>query len=298
MRFLVIVKANEASEAGEMPSADLMRQMNAYNEELLAAGVLVDGNGLQPSSTGWKFVREGDDYRMVDGPFAETKELIAGYWVINVKSMDEAVAWLKRAPMDADGHDACVEIRQIFELDDFPVLENESGWRESEQRLRDEWAEASPGPAQGSLPPTPGKLVYMGIVHATPESEAGAMPTEEEIATMGALMEEAAAAGVILGGEGLLPSAQGVRIEYQGGQRSVIDGPFAETKELVGGYALLQYDSEEEAREWTLRFARTSGQQCVQVRPVYRPEDFSEELQEQAADVFEAEERMRRQLNG
>ena len=296
MRFFVGVKATADSEAGEMPSPELMRTMTEFNEELVAAGVMIDGNGLLPSSQGYKIFTANGESTIVDGPFAETKELIAGYWVLQAKSMDEVIAWVKRAPMDADGRDAAVEIRQIFELDDFPEMEDESGWRENEEKLREEWNAGSPGDAQGSLAPTPGKLVYMGMVHATADSEAGAMPTEAELATMGALMDESAAAGILLGGEGLRPSAQGVQIEYRNGERTVIDGPFAETKELIGGYAIMQFDSDEQAREWNLRFAQTSGQECVQLRKVLRPEDFSDEVREEAADVFEAEDRMRAQV--
>lgn len=296
MRFFVGVKATEASEAGEMPGPELLRAMYEFNQELVAAGVMIDGNGLQPSSEGYKILTSDGETRIVDGPFAETKELISGYWVLQANSMEEAVAWAKRAPMDADGRDAALEIRQIFELDDFPENPDESGWREAEEKLREEWNAGSPGDAQGSLQPAPGKLVYMGMVHATAESEAGVMPDEAELATMGALMEESAAAGIMLGGEGLRPSSEGVQIKFHNGERTVIDGPFAETKELVGGYALMQFDSEEQAREWTLRFAKTSGQECVQVRKVFRAEDYPQDLREEAADVFEGEERMRQQV--
>lgn len=293
MRFFVGVKATEATEAGEMPSAEAMRKMNEFNEEVVAAGVMIDGNGLHASSEGYKIITENGTTTIIDGPFTETKELIAGYWVVQAKSMEEAIAWIKRAPMDVGGNDVSVEIRQIFELDDFPETDDQSGWRENEEKLRQEWNAGSPTDAQGSLQPTPGKLVYMGMVHATADSEAGAMPNEEELATMGALMEESAAAGILLGGEGLRPSSEGAQIRFHDGERTVTDGPFAETKELIGGYALMQFDDEEQAREWTLRFAKTSGQECVQVRKVMRPEDFSEEVRAEAADVFEAEERMR-----
>lgn len=296
MRFFVGVKATAASEADEMPSPELLRAMTKFNEELVAAGVMIDGNGLQSSAHGYKLLTRDGQTTVVDGPFAETKELIAGYWVIQAKSMAEAVAWVRRAPMDADGQDAAVEIRQIFELSDFPEGDAESGWRENEERLREEWNAGSPSDAQGSLQPTPGKIVYMGMVHATADSEAGAMPTESELATMGALMEESAAAGILLGGEGLRPSNEAVRISYRDGERIVTDGPFAETKELIGGYAIMQFDSEAEAMEWNRRFAETSGQECVQIRKVFRAEDFPVELQKEAADVFEAEERMRQTL--
>lgn len=296
MRFFIGVKATEASEAGEMPGPELLRAMFEFNQELVAAGVMIDGNGLQPSAAGYKILTVEGETRIVDGPFTETKELISGYWVLQANSMQEAVAWAKRAPMDADGRDAALEIRQIFELEDFPENPDEAGWREAEEKLREEWNAGSPGEAQGSLQPTPGKLVYMGMVHSTTASEAGVLPDEAELTTMGALMEESAAAGILLGGEGLRPSSEGVQIKFHNGERTIIDGPFTETKELVGGYAIMQFDSEEQAREWTLRFAKTSGQECVQVRKVFRAEDYPQELREEAADVFEGEELMRQQV--
>jgi len=296
MRFFVGVKADAGSESGAMPSAGLIRAMTEFNEELVAAGVMIDGDGLQPSSEGFKILTANGESTIVDGPFAETKEMIAGYWVIQAKSLAEAIAWAKRAPMDFDGDPAQLEIRPIFEVDDFPVNEDESGWRENEEKLREEWQASSPGSGQGGLAPTPGKLVYMGLVHATADSEAGVLPTEAELAKMGALVDEAAEAGILLGGEGLRPSSDGVKINFANGERTVVDGPFAETKELIGGYALMQFDTEEQAREWNLRFAQASGQEYLEIRKVYRTEDFTEGLRDEVPDVFEAEERMRAQL--
>lgn len=116
MRFMVLVKANKESEAGVMPNQEIIAAMEKYNQELIKAGVMLAGEGLRPSSKGArvKFV-EGKQI-VTDGPFAETKELIAGYWIWQAKSMDEAVAWLKRAPF---GGGVEVEIRQIFEMEDF-----------------------------------------------------------------------------------------------------------------------------------------------------------------------------------
>jgi hypothetical protein len=117
MRVMVIVKASKDSEAGILPSRELLTKMGKYNEELAKAGMLLAGEGLQSSAKG-KRVKFGDAKRIVtDGPFAETKELIAGFWLWKVKSIDEAVEWLKRAPFD---HGEEVEIRQVFEMEDFP----------------------------------------------------------------------------------------------------------------------------------------------------------------------------------
>src|SRR6185437_7915415 len=116
MRFIVLVKANEESEAGQMPSTEMLAEMGKFNEELARAGVMLAADGLTPSSKGVRVKFSGSTPTVIDGPFAETKELVAGFWIWQMKSMDEAVAWLKRATF---GGDAEVEIRPIFEMDDF-----------------------------------------------------------------------------------------------------------------------------------------------------------------------------------
>ena len=115
MRVMVLVKASPESEAGEMPSEEVLSEMTDFNEELVKAGVMLAGEGLHPSSKGARVAFSGTERKVLDGPFAETKELVAGYWVWQVKSLDEAVEWLKRAPFQ-EGE---VEIRPVFEADDF-----------------------------------------------------------------------------------------------------------------------------------------------------------------------------------
>lgn len=118
MRFMMIVKASKDSEAGKMPSEELLSAMGKYNEELMKAGVLLDLAGLQSSSKGARIMFSGNKKTVVDGPFAETKELIAGYWIIQVKSREEAIEWAKRAPNPHEQNGE-IEIRQFFELEDF-----------------------------------------------------------------------------------------------------------------------------------------------------------------------------------
>jgi hypothetical protein len=113
---MVIVKASPESEAGEMPGRELLTEMGNYNEELVKAGIMLDGAGLTPTSKGARVRFDGAKRTVIDGPFAETKELVAGYWLWQVKSLDDAIAWLKRAPFDGGTE---VEIRPLFELDDF-----------------------------------------------------------------------------------------------------------------------------------------------------------------------------------
>jgi hypothetical protein len=134
MRFMVLVKATPESETGEMPSEQMLAEMTAYNEEMVKAGVMLAGEGLHPSSNGARVRFSGKDRTVIDGPFTETKELIAGYWLIQVKSLDEAIEWVKRCPNPMEGESE-IEIRQVFEAEDFgdeftPEL------REQNERIR------------------------------------------------------------------------------------------------------------------------------------------------------------------
>jgi hypothetical protein len=134
MRFMVIVKATKGSEAGEMPSTELLTAMGKYNEELVKAGIMLAGDGLHPSSKGKRVRFSGPKRTVIDGPFAETKELIAGFWIWQVRSLDEAIEWVRRCP-NPMSEDSEIEIRQVFEAEDFgeaftPELQ------EQEERLR------------------------------------------------------------------------------------------------------------------------------------------------------------------
>ena len=134
MRFMVIVKSTKDSEAGVLPTEKLLAEMGKYNEELAKAGVLLAGEGLQPSSKGARVQFSGKKRTVVDGPFAETKELIAGFWLWRVKSLDEAIEWVKRCPNPFEG-DSEIEIRQVFETEDFGA-EFTPELREQEERVR------------------------------------------------------------------------------------------------------------------------------------------------------------------
>ncbi len=132
MRFMVLVKANKDSEAGVLPDEKILKAMGKFNEELVKAGVMLAGEGLQPSSKGARVRFSGGKKTVIDGPFAETKELVAGYWLWQVKSRDEAIEWLKRAPFD----DTEVEIRQVFEAADFAASDPTGEIRKKEEDLR------------------------------------------------------------------------------------------------------------------------------------------------------------------
>jgi hypothetical protein len=138
MRFMMIIKANKETEAGVMPEEKTLAAMAKYNEELVKAGVMLDGMGLQPSSKGARVKFSGGKPKVIDGPFAETKELIAGFWLIQVKSKEEAIEWAKRIPFDLDVHmggEGEIELRQVFELEDFGESKAVEHHRELSKKL-------------------------------------------------------------------------------------------------------------------------------------------------------------------
>ena len=139
MRFMILVKATTDSEAGLMPSEEMLAAMGRYNEELVKAGIMLAGEGLQPSSKGARVRFSGDKRTVIDGPFTETKELVAGYWLWQVKSKEEAIEWVKRCPNPMPGESE-IEIRQVFEAEDFGA-EFTPELRAQEERLRAELAE-------------------------------------------------------------------------------------------------------------------------------------------------------------
>jgi hypothetical protein len=283
MRFMMIVKASKDSEAGVMPSEQMLTEMGKFNEELAKAGMLLAADGLHPSSRGVRVRYSKGKFKATDGPFAETKDLIAGFWLIQAKSLDEAIEWARRVPF----REGEVEVRPLFELPDFPVnpAEQPDGWREKEQQFRD-------------TPPArkPGTIRYLGILKADKDTEAGVLPDEKFLSAMGAFFEEGVKAGVILSGEGLQPSSKGARVRYSGSKRTVTDGPFAETKELIAGYAILQFTSPTEAIAWTRRFVqvdapgRLGAESECELRRIFEAEDFGAEftpkLREQEARLL------------
>jgi hypothetical protein len=141
MRFMMLVKASQESEAGALPSKELLAAMGQFNEEMVKAGVMIAGDGLQPSSKGTRVTFSGAKRTLTDGPFAETKELLAGFWMIDVKSKADAIEWASRVPF-TDGE--VVEVRQVFEAEDFPAEVFSPEEVAQEQRLRDELERRAP----------------------------------------------------------------------------------------------------------------------------------------------------------
>lgn len=282
MRFVLLMKSSEEAEAGVMPDASIVEAMGRYNDEMTRAGVLVAAEGLQPTAKGARLRYQAGQISVTDGPFAEAKEVVAGYWLIDVASKEEAVAWARRSPMGTDpafDGTAEIEVRPLYETDDFPVNEDESGWREREVALRAEQARAAADPA----PAPANALRFLMCFMADQDSEAGVLPSESLLTEMGGLMDEMARAGVLLSGDGLQPSAKGARVNFAKGRQTVTDGPFTETKELIAGFSIIRVGSHEEALDWarrgvTIDGVGRGGESEVVLRQIFEPTDFPPEL--------------------
>jgi hypothetical protein len=264
---MILGKANKDSEAGVPPDEKMLSEMAKCTEELVKSGALIAAERLQPSSKGARVRYANGKFTVIDGPFAETKELIAGFALVEAKSRQEAIALARRMPFQ-EGE---VEVRPLLELTDVPVgpTETADDWRQKEEQLH-----AAP-PAR-----RPGTIRYMGLVKADAGTEAGILPDEKFLSAMAGFMQQGVKAGVFLSGEGLQPTSKGARVRFSGKERMVIDGPFAETKELIAGYAILQFTSNAGAIEWTKRFVqvdapgRLGAESECEIRPIFEFEDF------------------------
>lgn len=245
MRYMIFRHADDQTEAGVLPSGDLLEAMTAYHESLARAGVLLAGEGLKPSSEGVRYHYDGGEATVTDGPFAEAKEIVAGFTTIQARSLDEAVAWARRWP--AEDGDVTLEVRQVYE----------------------------PVPSFGAPAPD-GRRRFVALVLHDEAAQADVMPDEDHQEAMGQLMTDAAEAGVLLETAGLLPSSVGARVAFAGGVPTVTDGPFTESKEVVAGYAVYQADSLSDLRPWCERFGRVVGSGTVEIRPVYGDDDFGD----------------------
>jgi hypothetical protein len=273
MRFMMMVKSNDRSEAGVLAEERLLAQMGEYNDQLIKAGMMLGGEGLQASSKGARISMSAAKTKVIDGPFSEAKELLGGFWLLQAKSKAEVIEWAKRAPFE-EGE---VEIREVFELEDFPrdPAEKPDGWRDREQAMRD--AAAASGTV---VTRKPGTTRYMLLIKSDKNTEAGVLPNEALLSRMGALLDEMASAGVLLSGDGLKPSSKGARVKFAGNERTVVDGPFTESKELIAGYSLIQVNSKAEAIEWARRILQIHVEETyvtdgvIEVRQVFEVEDF------------------------
>jgi hypothetical protein len=303
MRFMMLLKSDAKTEAGVLPDEKLLTDMGNYNEAMVNAGVMLGGEGLHPSSKGARIRITRGKTQVIDGPFAEAKEVIAGFFLLQTKSKEEAIEWAKRMPGGDSGGEVEVELRPLVELEDFPVdpAEKPDGWRAQEQRARDEAATAKKPAPSGDK-----GLRFISLLKADKHTEAGIMASEKLLpkllADMGALMQEMTEAGVLLGGDGLKPSSEGARIRFSGAKRTVIDGPFTETKELVAGYTIYRAKSKAEAIEWARRCLQIhmdgtgieEGE--IEVRQVFETDEIPVTAAETPDGWREQEKRLRERL--
>jgi hypothetical protein len=296
MRFMMMIKSDSRAEAGLMPDEKLLTEMTSFNEEMAKAGVMLAGEGLQASSKGVRVRRAGGKISVIDGPFAEAKELIAGYWLVQTPSLQQAIDWARRVP----DHDGEIELRRLYEMSDFPVdpSEKPEGWREQEERLR-EGADAT----GNMVARKPGTTRFMVMLKGDKLTESGAVPKQEVLQAMGALMDEMARTGAVLSGEGLRPSSEGARVKVADKKRTVLDGPFAETKELIAGYTMLQVASIQEAIDFAKRWLQIHidhsdvDQGEIEIRQVFEMSDFPADAAGDEPDGWrQKEQRLRERL--
>jgi hypothetical protein len=284
MRFMMMVKGSEESETGVLPTEAELSEMGAFNEQLMNAGALLAGEGLHPSSKGARVRASRGQTTIVDGPFAEAKELVAGFWVIQAKTKEEALDWAKRVPF----REGQVEVRPLFEAEDFAM----------------DTAEQPPPPDPAPTKRKPGTTRFLCMLKADRKTEANAPASPELLAEMGGFMQELTEQGAVLQGDGLKPTSFGARVYYDGAKRTIVDGPFAESKEIIAGYALVQMQSLKEAIEMSRRMLdihmRGTGVdegEC-EIRQVYETEEFPVSDEEKPDGWRKQELAMRERLGG
>ena len=239
MKFMMMHKTNAYYEAGGLPSAELIRNVGRMVGEMVQSGKLLAADGLRSSAEGVRLKFTGGKRTVLPGPFVGGNELIASFAVLRVRSLDEAVDWASRiAAIDGDGE---VDIRPATEPWDIGLGQRPEGL--STRR-------------------------YIAMQKANAASESGAPPAAQEIERMGALIGEMQKAGVLLSTGSLEPSSRAARLRTFGGKHTLVDGPFAESKELVGGFVILELDSRAEAIAWAKRYAVVLGEIELDVLPV------------------------------
>lgn len=266
MRFLIFRKADAQTEQGAMPSDELLTAMGAYNQQLVAAGVMRAGEGLRPTREAVRMKLSNGQATLIDGPFTETKELIAGLSVFEAASREEVVNWIKQWPtQDGDGN-VTVEIR--------------------EAGCPGGCAEVHPNPDA-----RPEGKRFAVLLRSSPALEAEEPVAQEKLDRLDAHNAAEAAKGVLLAADGLRSSARASRVQFRGGKATVLDGPFTEIKELVAGYWMIRVASMDDAIEWARRNPYPTGPDVeVEIRPMYELDDLDVDF---TPELRDAEQRMR-----
>jgi hypothetical protein len=298
MRVIMLLKSDAQSEAGVPPPEHVLAEMGQYSEQLLNAGVMVGGEGLHSSSNGAKVRIAKGKTTVLDGPFAEAKEVVAGYYMLKVKDLAEAIEWTKKLPGADWAPEAEAELRPLYETEDFPVdpSEQPGGWRDQEIAARKELETKVPGPEKGPR--------WISFLKADKNTEAEMDPSTELLEKMGALMGEMQQQGLLISGEGLRASKHGAKVLLKNKKLSVLDGPFAETKEIIAGFSMFRAKTKAEAIEWARRCLQIhmdgtsidTGE--IEVRQVYELDEIPETEGEIAgtSEWRERELRMRERL--
>ena len=268
MQFMIFRKADKDTEAGVMPGAELLEAMGEYNQQLVDAGVMRGGEGLQPSAKGVRMRLSSGRVTIVDGPFIETKELIAGFSIIDVASKQEAIDWVSRWPRQDGGGDVELEIRESG---------CPGGCAEVEATAADD--------PQGKR--------FVILLRSSADLESEVPVPREKLDALDANNAAEAKAGVLLCADGLRSSARGARVKIVAGKLSVVDGPFTEIKEMIAGYWMIRVPSLQDAIAWARRNPYPTGPEVeVEIRQVYEMEDFGAEF---TPELRDAEQRMRAQ---
>lgn len=254
-QFMLLMSSPRAAEnvSPEQTDPAFAAAIEAFNDDLRAGGAFVDAAGLQPTSAGFRTEYAEGEVTVHDGPFTDREEVLTGFWTIRAADLAEATAWAQKVPfeLDPEGDGSQIEVRRLFDLDDFPAQEgqegqeNDSTWREDEAQMREQ--------LQTPKPPAEGTQRWFMAMRGNAGTEAGVPPDEKTLAEMGEFIGELFANGTFVAGEGLRNTSEAKRVRYQGGRKTVIDGPFTESKELVAGYSIIQVASRKEAEEIAIR---------------------------------------------
>ena len=246
MRYFCMHRTDKNNEADVLPEPEVMAAMGPLMEEMMQAGIFVAGEGLRASSHGVRLNFAGGQRTVTRGPFRESQGLIASFTIVQVESLDEAIELASRfAALIGDGE---IDIRPVMEMWDLGM---------------------------GPKPPELSTTRYMMTRKPAAASGASVPPTPQALAAIAQLTDELTKAGVLLMSERLMPAADSVRLEYSGGKCKVIDGPFAESKELIAGFSIMNLSTKQEAIERSEKFAKVVGDVEIDIRPMYERSDFA-----------------------
>ena len=296
MRIMMLLKSDATAEAGGASDEKMLTDMGNYCQTMVDAGVMLGAEGLRPSSDGAKVRISKGKTTVIDGPFAEAKEVVAGYFMLKTSSLKEAIEWAKKIPGAPDDPtvEGEIELRPIFEVEDFPVdpAEQPEGWREKENEARAKSPDG--GPEKGHR--------YISFIKADKNTESNLMPSEKLLQEMGDLMQEMTAKGVLISGEGLKPTKEAAKLTLSKNKVTVIDGPFSESKELIAGFSMYRAKTKAEAIEWARRCLQIHVEGTgidhgeIEVRRVFESEEIPATENEKPDGWREQEKKYREKL--